>query len=252
MRSGHRLYDAHTHIDTARHSGRRYSADDLLRDMDRFGVDRSMVIPFPVVEDCRAAHDEIGRAVLAHPDRLSGSACQYPYIAETEFRAEIRRCREQYGFRAMKLQPQFQALNPISRSSDFWFETATENRMAAICHTGSGAPYALPSSFMMAARRFPDLPIVLAHAGGGGMFAGEAITAAVFCPNIYLELSSLMPHHILEVLGHVPAHRLMIGSDLPESLATEFGKILELTIGEEERGAILFGTAARIFDANSA
>jgi predicted TIM-barrel fold metal-dependent hydrolase len=84
------------------------------------------------------------------------------------------------------------------------------------------------------------------------MFAGEAITAAVFCPNIYLELSSLMPHHILEVLGHVPAHRLMIGSDLPESLATEFGKILELSIAEEERGAILFGTAARIFDANSA
>jgi predicted TIM-barrel fold metal-dependent hydrolase len=84
------------------------------------------------------------------------------------------------------------------------------------------------------------------------MFVSEAITAAAFCPNIYLELSSLMPHHVMEVLAHVPAARLMIGSDLPESLGTEFGKILELTIGEEERGAILFGTAARLFDANPA
>jgi uncharacterized protein len=251
MRDGFRLFDTHTHIGTARHSGRVYSADSLLRDMDGFGVDRAMVIPFPVVEDCRAAHDEIGRAVLAHPDRLTGAACLYPFIPEAEFRQEVRRCRERYGFRAIKLQPQFQPLNPISRSSDFWFETAIENGLAAICHTGSGAPFALPSSFMLPARRFPELPIVLSHAGGGGMFAGEAITAAVFCPNIYLELSSLMPHHILEVLTHVPAERLMIGSDLPESLETEFGKILGLKVGEEERRAILYETGARVFDAGS-
>jgi hypothetical protein len=31
MKHGHRLFDTHTHIGTARHSGRVYSADDLLR-----------------------------------------------------------------------------------------------------------------------------------------------------------------------------------------------------------------------------
>jgi uncharacterized protein len=251
MKNGHRLFDTHTHIGKARHSGRVYSADDLLRDMDRFGVDRAVVIPFPVVEDCRAAHDEIGRAVMAHPDRLVGSACLYPYIPEAEFRGEIRRCRERYGFRAIKLQPQYQALNPVSGASDFWFETALENGLTAICHTGTGAPFALPSSFMLPARRFPELRIVLSHAGGG-VFVGEAITAAVFCPNIWLELSSLMPHHVREVLAQVPAERLMIGSDLPESLETEFGKILGLAIGEEERRAILYETGARVFDADSA
>jgi uncharacterized protein len=251
MKNGHRLFDTHTHIGTARHSGRVYSADDLLRDMDQFGVDRAVVIPFPVVEDFRAAHDEIGRAVEAHADRLVGSACLYPYIPEVEFRDEIRRCREQYGFRAVKLQPQYQALNPVSRTSDFWFETAIENGLAAICHTGTGAPFALPSSFMLPARRFPELRIVLSHSGGG-VFVGEAITAAVFCPNIYLELSSLMPHHVREVLSHVPAERLMIGSDLPESLETEFGKILSLPIGEEERRSILYDTGARVFNADSA
>jgi uncharacterized protein len=251
MKQGRRLFDTHTHIGTARHSGRVYPAEDLLRDMDRFGVDRAVVIPFPVVEDCRAAHDEIGRAVLAHPDRLVGSACLYPYIPEAQFRDEIRRCRERYGFRAIKLQPQYQALNPVSRASDFWFETAIENGLAAICHTGTGAPFALPSSFMLPARRFPELRIVLSHSGGG-VFVGEAITAAVFCKNVYLELSSLMPHHVHEVLSHVPADRLMIGSDLPESVETEFGKILGLNIGEEERRAILYGTGVRVFDADSA
>ena len=82
--------------------------------MDRFGVDRSLAIPFPVVEDHRAAHDLIGRAVAAHPDRLAGAACLYPFVPEADFRDEVRRCREQYGFAALKLQPQYHGLNPIS------------------------------------------------------------------------------------------------------------------------------------------
>jgi uncharacterized protein len=247
MKDGFRLFDTHTHIGTARHSTRRYSAGDLLRDMDRFGVDRSVVIPFPVVEDTRAAHDEIGRAVGDHADRLIGAACIYPYVPESEFRDEVRRCAEQYGFRALKFQPQYQGLNILSPISDFLFEAALENGMTLIAHTGAGVPYALPSLFMLPARRFPDLRIVLGHAGGGGIYVGEAIVAAAFCPNIWIELSTLMPNHVLEVLKHVPSSRLMIGSDVPESLETEFGKVLQLKVREAQKRDILWDTAARVF-----
>jgi len=67
MINGMRIFDTHTHVGVALHSGRRYTADQLLTDMDLVGVDRSLVIPFPMVEDYRAAHDEIGRAVHSHP-----------------------------------------------------------------------------------------------------------------------------------------------------------------------------------------
>ena len=118
--------------------------------------------------------------------------------------------------------------------------------MAAVCHTGSGLPFSSPALLMMPARRFPELPIVAAHSGGG-IFVHEAIVAAVFCPNVYLELSSLMPHHIADVLADVPAGRLMIGSDLPESVETEIGKILSLGISPDEKREILSGTAERLF-----
>lgn len=233
---------------TARHSGRTVTADGLLRNMDLHGVDRSMAIPYPVVEDNRGQHDVIGRAVQAHPDRLSGAACLYPYIARAEFCDEVRRCREEYGFTALKLQPQYHGLNPFLASSDFFFEAALENGMAVICHTGTGTPFSSPALCMMPARKFPELKIVLAHCGGG-IYVHEAILAALFCPNIFLEMSSLMPHHIREVLGQVPGDRLMIGSDLPESVDTEFGKILGLDIGDEEKRNILSGTACRVFSA---
>jgi predicted TIM-barrel fold metal-dependent hydrolase len=246
MKDGFRIFDTHTHIGHARHNGRAASADDLLRNMDRHGVDRSVVIPFPVVEDHRREHDLIGSAVKTHPDRLVGAACLNPHLPLSGFRDEVRRCREVYGFRALKLQPQYHGLNPLSAASDFFFATAHTNGMAVICHTGAGLPFSLPSLCMMPARKFPDLTIVVAHCGGG-IFVHEAILAAVFCPNIVLELSSLMPHHVLEVLAHVPSGRLMIGSDLPESLEIETGKILTLDASDEDKRRILYGTAGEVF-----
>ena len=246
MKHGFRIFDTHTHLGAARHSRRSYAVDDLLRNMDRCCVDRAVVIPFPVVEDYRLQHDLIGRAVKSYPDRLTGAASIYPFIPTCDFRDEVRRCHEVHGFCALKLQPQYHGLNPISSSSDFLFEAALENHMVVICHTGSGLPFAAPSLCMIPARKFPALTIVLAHCGGG-IFVQEAIVAATFCPNIVLELSTLMPHHVLEVLAATPSNRLMIGSDLPESMEIEIGKILALDIPEEDKRNILDQTACGVF-----
>ena len=100
---------------------------------------------------------------------------------------------------------------------------------------------------MPAARKYPELPIVLAHSGGGGVLLTDAIVAAMFCPNVYLELSTLMPNHVLRVLAQVPPSRLMIGSDLPENLGVEIGKIVELEVAEAARREMLWATASRVF-----
>lgn len=247
MRDGFRVYDTHTHIGTARHSGRQATADQMIAAMDAGGIDRSVLIPFPVVDDFRATHDEIGLAVRRHPDRFAGAACVYPFVPEQTFRDEVRRCAEELGFRAIKLQPQYQPLSPISPRSDFFFETALKHKLPVICHTGTGVPFSLPSLFIMPARRFPELPIILGHAGGS-VYSAETIVAASVCENIFIELSSLMPHHILEILAYVPATRLMIGSDLPESLDTEIGKIVGLDASVETKTDILWRTARRVFD----
>jgi uncharacterized protein len=250
MRDGFRIFDTHCHLGEALHSGRVQRADTMLARMDRCGVDRALAIPFPLVKSYREAHDEIGAAVRAHGDRFVGAACLDPFIGEAEFRQEVRRCREVYGFRALKFQPQFQPMDASSPASEFLFETAIENRLALVCHTGSGIPYALPSTFMPAARRYPGLKIVLAHSGGGGLLMQDAIVAAMFCPNIYLELSTLMPNHVLRVLAQVPATRLMVGSDLPENLAVETGKILDLEVPEKARRDMLWSTACEVFESD--
>jgi predicted TIM-barrel fold metal-dependent hydrolase len=56
-----------------------------------------------------------------------------------------------------------------------------------------------------------------------------------------------MPHHITEILSHVSSDRLMIGSDLPESVGTEIGKILTLDIPDADKRNILDETGCRVF-----
>ena len=247
MRDGYQIYDTHTHLGTARHSGRHMAVETMLAHMDRHGIDRSMLIPYPVVDDPRAEHNELGRAVQQHPGRFAAAACPNPFMPEAEFRDEVKRCAEELGFRALKLQPQYQALNPLSRRSDFFFETALRHRLTVIVHTGAGAPLALPSLYILPARRYPDLNLVLGHSGGG-LYVAEAIVAALVCPNIYLELSTLMPNHIVEVLNHLPPDRLLAGSDLPECLPVEMDKILHLEVDSAVRCKILWETGRRLFD----
>jgi uncharacterized protein len=241
-----RIWDTHTHIGEALHSGRVLRGHELLASMDRHSIERSTAIPFPVVADHCAAHDEIARAVKDSGGRIVGCACIHPFVPRAEFNDEVRRCAEELGFRALKLQPQYHGLNPLSPRSDFFFEAALRHRLPVIVHTGAGAPFALPSLYIAVARRFPDLTVILGHAGGG-LYAAEAIVAADVCPNIFVELSSLMPHHVHEVLRHVPSSRLMIGSDLPESTAAEIGKITGLNEPESVKHDILWNTAERVF-----
>ena len=215
--------------------------------MDGRGVDRALLIPYPVVDDVRAAHDEIAGAVRRHPDRFTGAALIPPFSPPAFFHDEARRCAEELGMRALKLQPQYHALNPLSPRSDFFFETALERGWPVVCHTGAGAPFALPSLFIAAARRFPELLFVLGHSGGSIYYA-EAIVAAEVCPNVVLELSTVAAHQAVEIAERVSADRLMIGSDLPASLPVELTKILELPIDEALKETILWRTPRRVFD----
>jgi uncharacterized protein len=246
MKNGFSIYDTHTHAGRSAHNGRSYSVEQLLSAMDQSGVDRSLVIPFPVIEDCRKAHDTIAAAVNDYPDRLAGAAYVYPVTTPAAFRDEVRRCALELGFKALKIQPQYQPFHPMQKSSEYFFEAAAEFGLPVICHTGSGVPNALPSLLMAPARAFPELKIILAHSGGG-MFSSEAVVAAMFCPNIYLELSSLMPTHLRQVFDSIPSSRLMIGSDLPENLETELFKILSMCEADEIKRDVLWNTAAGVF-----
>jgi len=96
-------------------------------------------------------------------------------------------------------------------------------------HTGAGVPFSLPSSVLLRAQEYPDVKIILAHAGGmgGSVFTPDYITAAKLSKNIYLEpsWSSIQEKRIfIREFGE----RVMLGSDLPGNTGSEIYQFRQL------------------------
>ncbi len=240
------IFDTHVHLGSARHSGRFMETETMLELLSNNGVQKALAIPFPVVDDYHLEHDRIGQAIRQYPDVFLGCTSMYPYLKAGEYRDEVQRCVEEYGFRAMKFQPQYHPINPMSDKINFIFEIASEFNLPVICQTNTGIPNSLPSLYIRPARDFPEVKLILCHAGGS-IFYHEAILAASLCNNVYLELSTLVENMILDILATIPSHKILIGSDLPECIPTEFGKIKTLQIAEADKENILWNTGEQLF-----
>jgi predicted TIM-barrel fold metal-dependent hydrolase len=137
-------------------------------------------------------------------------------------------------------------MSPLYARARIVFEMADRLGIPVIIHTGRGIPFALPSLAIPRAIEFPNLSIVLAHAGYQ-MYADEALVAAQVCKNIYLETSWCSPEQIHKFVRDLGAERVMMGSDGLVNLPVELAKYAAIELNEREKVHCLAGTACKLF-----
>ncbi len=108
------------------------------------------------------------------------------------------------------------------------------------------APFALPSLLIPRAKQFPDLPIVVAHAGAN-YYTAEAIIAAQLCPNLYLEQSWCGTPRVRGMIDAIGASRVMFGADMPVNIASELAKYRAIGLAPDQLEQCLAGTARELF-----
>jgi uncharacterized protein len=81
--------------------------DDMLRLMDRAGIDRAVVTSLDSVfyYDAEIGNHDVGEACLRHPDRLIPYAIINPNLAR--WREHLARCVQDYGIKGIKLHPDY-------------------------------------------------------------------------------------------------------------------------------------------------
>lgn len=198
------LIDFHYHLaDTAD------AVDELLRDMDRSGVEKTLLMGGPgdaywEYRRCRfAPNAKVLAAVRAHPDRLIGNV----FVDPRE--PEAARVLEQYlgeGFRAAKMFPPA-GFSPSDERCFPLYEVAERQAVPILVHTGqtnitllsddpkvrraTDSRFAHPMNLDWVARLYPKLPFVLAHCGYP--FFMEAWSVAHANPNVHLDISGSGP-----------------------------------------------------------
>jgi len=249
------------------------NADNVVAEMDAAGVDISVTFPVdyglllgeaPIhIFEQNKLYAEIARR---HAGRM------IPFMAiDPRRQGGLKHCERAYrewGMKGFKLHAGVGYM-PDDPVCNWVYEKATEWEIPIMCHTG-GAPSAplrwensRPAYFASAAARYPDAVFILAHAGDVGWWQ-EAMQAAAWLPNVYLDLSlwqkpyRKMPHkdfvswlrHLTDMVG---ADKIMFATDAPHPnfhcRLPEWAKVfkeLPKEFSEEEKAMILGGTAAKV------
>ena len=240
------IVDAHTHIGSCRVFDLNHSEEDLFNSMDSNQIDVSLVQPYPGAPLSTEVHDRIYAMSQKNSRRIFGIASINPHQDSDLYFSELSRCVKNLRFVAVKLHTIGHAINPAGADATMVFESALQLKIPIMIHTGPGIPFAAPSSIAPQLERFPNVPVVLAHAGHG-IFSGEAIALANFYSQVFLEPSWCTFYNVGAMIDAVGANRVMFGSDLPANVSVMRETIRALDLNQEDESMVMGRSAINFF-----
>lgn len=248
------IIDADCHISPTPEGGCSISYDELIRRMDRSGVDKALTwLQPPYMREISEANRYVHEAVTKHPDRLLGFGWADPNLGMDRAKDEVKKCIQEYGFHGVKLngaQNSFYIDNP--KLSIPVIEEIAKTGKALAFHVGADAfEHTHPFRVAKVAKQFPELQILVAHMGGVGHadLTNAMIEFALECPNLTMIGSAVRDVAIWKAIRTLGADRVCFGSDTPFAFmhveVAKYNALLE-DLPEPDRNLIMGGNIARL------
>jgi predicted TIM-barrel fold metal-dependent hydrolase len=186
------MIDVHTHLWPASETSREllnyfekrkmadrlshfFSSDGLLEMMEDKNIAKSIVSAIPLHsgmsnEDLSPFNDHVRKEIGKAQDRLIGF-CTVDPLGGRESVSILKKYIEEGGFRGLKLHPCIQEFYPNDERVYALYETMQQYGLPVLFHTGGlGIPFfrdsfGQPSLLDDVACRYPELPILMGHAG---------------------------------------------------------------------------------------
>lgn len=252
------IIDAHIHRGSMPPQPcRDLTLEDLLALMDRLGIQTA------IGSHCLALYlgdmEAAGRIAEQEHATSGGRICAFHYYdprRQALSLAVMERYAGHPAFRGIKIHPSF-ALTPAGSPAyrPAW-EFAQKHRLPILTHSwdlsdqNPKQAFSYPPEFEGYVSTFPDVTLVLAHAGGRYNGVLQACALGRRHPNVCFDIAGdLYENGFLEYLvEQVGADRVMYGSDCPMmDPRTMLGVVLGAGLSEAERQKILHDTANRIY-----
>ena len=236
------------------------SAPDLIKEMDRSGVDISVIMGIGWT-DYKLAYDindYISDVVSKFPDRLIGFGSVNPCWGSLAV-YEMERCKE-IGLKGLgELHPHLQNFRlddykimlpivEVAQKLD-WIITTHSSEPVGHLYQGKGNTY--PEQLAKFIEMFQEVNIVLAHWGGGLPFYALMPEVMGILNHVYFDMAAspfLYTDSILPlVVNLVGAHKILLASDFPLIRMERTLKLVKNSdILDEEKEAICGGNAAKL------
>lgn len=245
------ILDAHVHLGEDVVFDEVNTEEELIRYYNEFKIDGGIIQPFiprPYIEDYREIHNRIADfCERMKPEKhFYGMLSTNPHFRPEDYDAEAERCIRQLGFVGIKITPIAHACHPSSKDAYHVYEVCRELKVPLMIHTGNGIPFADPISVYKAAKDFPDVDVVLAHAGSES-FNQQARILAKELDNVYLEPSWCGTNAVKHMIETVGCDKILFSSDNFDQIPVELAKYRQIIKNEDDLEKVMWKNTARIF-----
>ena len=251
------IVDADVHISPTPEGGNSIGYDELLRRMDRAGVDKALTwLQPPYMRVTDEANAYVHEAMRQHPDRILGFGWADPNLGVQKAKDTVKRCIYEYGFYGVKLngaQNSFYIDDPVL-SLPVIEEIAKTGKLLAF-HVGADAPeHTHPFRVGKIARQFPGVQILVVHMGGAAIpdLSDAAIEVAQEHPNLTLIGSGIRAVAVLGAIKRLGSTSVCFGSDTPFALmhveVAKYDALLDGEVSDQEKHDVMAGNMVRLLD----
>ena len=161
------------------------------------------------------------------------------------------------GVRGFKFYPADHGYEPFSTDMSYVYGECEDRALPIMFHTGLSAQrdanqrYIRPRDFEPLCREFPDLTVILAHAGRPHWY-DDACRLALEYPNLYIDTGLLQAEEIERCLTFAPTvrHKILFGSDWPicGSYTAHIADLSSGGISPETEPDLFFANARALLD----
>lgn len=251
------IIDADVHISPTPEGGNSIGADELLRRMDRAGVDKALSwLQPPYMREIDEANAYVYKATRQHPDRILGFGWADPNLGVQQAKDTVKKCVYEYGLYGVKLngaQNSFYIDDPVL-SIPVIEEIAKTGRLLAF-HVGADA-YEQTHPFRVGkiASQFPEVRILMVHMGGAASpdLSNAAIEIAQEYPNLTLIGSAIRAIAVLKAIKRLGSTRVCFGSDTPFALmhvqVAKYNALLDGEVSDEDKYNVMAGNMIRLLN----
>jgi|LSQX01.2.fsa_nt_gb predicted TIM-barrel fold metal-dependent hydrolase len=190
----------------------------------------------------------VASAIVKSGGRLLGAFVPYPYRSARQIEKDIEHFVKDHDFRAIKVHPWLGSYPANAVELYPVFEVASEYRLPVLYHSGT-IPFTTPAQMYDMAKRYPDVPVVMGHAGSTELWH-DVIALAAEADNLFIETSGQSNRIFLEEFAaRIGSDRILYGSDWlgqPGKMLFRKLEVEELELSEADKENIFRNNANRL------
>ena len=227
------------------------TASGLLKSMDAFGIDISIILPIVTRQSQTKSINEWAASICS--DRLISFGSIYPhtddYKRDIDFVSGL-------GLRGLKLHAEYQSFNVDDEFMLKIYDYALNKGLIILHHGGLDEAYpdtarSTPRMFARVAEEMKGAVIIAAHLGGYKLW--DDVEKYLVGTDIYFDTSMgfefFTEDQFLRIVKKHGTDKILFASDSPWSNAkTEREHLLSMPLSDDEKAAILSGNAKRILN----